>query len=244
MFDSLIQAIQDSVATAVLPIAGVDYTTRPVHFPPEVPLMETLSMQTLTGLAEYLTKDIDGLNDGGIFVQINSPTKLSVLMPIDSDQEYRRVKPVRCSCEDLLGKQFSYGQYRPLDETIVDLQARFAPTPQLADLLNLLGNVKDENVGQYNSDGVTQSVVIRKGIALAENREVDPRVTLVPYRTFPEISQPPAEFILRLKSGQNGNPPTCALFESSDSTWKLAAMKSIKTFLEENLPDLEITILA
>lgn len=244
MLDSLVQAIKDSVVTTVLNISGVDYTTRTVHLPPDLPLMETLALQTLTGLTEYLVKDVDGLNCHGIFIQIDSPTQVYAYMPIDSDQEYRRVNPIACSCRELLGKQFSYGQYRPLDETIVELQSRFAPTEKLTELLALLGNIKDENVTQHNDDGVTQSVVARKGISLAENREVEPRITLVPYRTFPEIPQPPAEFILRLKSGQGGNPPTCALFESSDSTWKLAAMQSIKVFLTENLPDLDITILA
>jgi hypothetical protein len=244
MLDALIKSVQDSVVAAVLNIGGVEYTTRTVHLPPKPPLVETLAMQTLTGLAEYLLKDIDGLNEGGIFLQIASPTQVSALMPIASDNEHRRTTPVHCSCEDLLGKQFPYGQFRPLEDTIIDLQARFVPTPELADLLALLGAVKDEKVTQHADDGVTQSVVARKGITLAENCDVKPRVCLVPYRTFPEIDQPPAEFILRLKSGQNGNPPTCALFESSDATWKHVAMQSIKQFLLTSLPDLDVSVLA
>ncbi len=109
-------------------------------------------------------------------------------------------------------------------------------------VLKLVGNIKEENVRQTGDDGVTQSVTARSGIARVEDVPVPNPVTLMPYRTFREVSQPTSDFILRLRSGRNGDMPTCALFEADGGAWKLRAIQSIAAYLQENTEG--ITIIA
>jgi hypothetical protein len=113
----------------------------------------------------------------------------------------------------------------------------FEKTDDLVKILEVVGNVKEENVSNYSDDGVTQSVVARKGIARVENVVVPNPVVLVPYRTFMEIQQPASKFVFRMSDG-----PQAAIYEADGGAWELEAMMSIKKYLQENL-EKEIQIL-
>ena len=61
-------------------------------------------------------------------------------------------------------------------------------------------------------------------------------VTLRPYRTFTEVTQPESEFVFRMKD--DSMSVYCALFEADGGAWKREAMKNIKEHLEVELVDL------
>jgi hypothetical protein len=66
------------------------------------------------------------------------------------------------------------------------------------------------------------------------------RVTLAPYRTFREVEQPRSEFLFRLRNKAPDNLPECALFEADGGRWKLDAMLTIKEWLKDRKPILEV----
>ena len=71
-------------------------------------------------------------------------------------------------------------------------------------------------------------------------------VTLVPYRTFLEVEQPPSEFVFRIRD--INSEPAFKIVEAEGGLWKHEAMASVKSYLEkelQNLPEREkITIIA
>ena len=96
--------------------------------------------------------------------------------------------------------------------------------------MKLLGSITEQNSAEVSDDGFSQNVVVRKGIALKDNRTINPIVKLKPYRTFAEIDQPESEFLLRLSDGAN-----VALYEADGGAWKLEARKRIADYLREAL---------
>ena len=112
------------------------------------------------------------------------------------------------------------------------LQSCFVDTEDKAAILAVVGNISESTVQTIGDDGVSQSVVARKGIATKENVIVPNPVVLQPYRTFVEVAQPPSNFIFRMKDG-----PRAAIFEADGGAWKLAAVRNIKKYLEEKLKE-------
>lgn len=105
----------------------------------------------------------------------------------------------------------------------VTAKSALAPTNPISTSLFITA---DEN-------GVSQSVTVRKGVALAGTEQVKPIVKLRPYRTFQELMQPESDFLLRVRDGNE-----IGLFEADGGMWKLDARQSIKYHLEMLLKDL------
>jgi hypothetical protein len=139
-----------------------------------------------------------------------------------------------------LGRTFEFDHFYALEDVIISLQTVFGDTKERADLLQLLGTIKDENVRTATDDGITQSVTVKAGIQIVEGKEAPNRVELVPFRTFREIDQPASPFVLRLRQGREGGLPTAALFEADGGQWSLTAIASIKAFLEEAIEGVPI----
>ena len=107
------------------------------------------------------------------------------------------------------------------------MQSSFVDNEDKALILKVVGNVQEKNVSEAGDDGVTQTVVMKTGVATLENVIVPNPVTLAPFRTFPEIEQVDSEFVFRMQSG-----PRAALFEADGGAWKNEAMRRIKEWLE------------
>ena len=116
---------------------------------------------------------------------------------------------------------------------MITLKSKFVETPELLDLVKLLGSITEENSATASDDGFTQNVVVRKGIAMKENKTVKPIVKLKPYRTFNEVNQPESEFLLRLSEGGY-----VSLYEADGGAWKLQARKNVADYLKNALSDL------
>jgi len=122
----------------------------------------------------------------------------------------------------------------------VALQTLFVETPERAQVLAIVGNLKEEQVRQSDDDGITQTVTGRAGIVLGKDVKIPNPVSLRPYRTFREVEQPESKFVLRLTQGKEGELP-CALFEADGGAWKLEAMLKIRTYLAGALSAAEKT---
>lgn len=238
MFSSLVQSIQDSVQTSELLVSDAGYTTRPLYLPPAEPVITPLKIHTLSGLVDYLKADKDGIYDRASIHVVN-PTRVDVICPPQGRHKARETYVI-CDCSDILGNGFTFGQFKPTEQFIIDLQAQFLPSEMRDRVLQVVGNIKEEAVKQTNDNGVTQTVVARAGIARVENVEVPNPVVLCPYRTFREVEQPESAFVLRLQPGRSGETPQCALFEADGKQWKLDAVLSIAQWLSGLLADMPI----
>lgn len=238
-----VKAIQDSVATITLAVPYDEFTTRPVFLPPKEPLPVPLAINTLSGVVEYIKNGVDrGSIEDGWMIHVVDPETVTVVSGLFGRAEQRREYLRATASAVLKDAEFEYGEFYDAEEFNIKLQSVFVVNDDRERVLKLVGNIKEENVRQTGDDGVTQTVTARSGIARVEDVQVPNPVTLMPYRTFREVSQPSSDFILRLRSGHGGDMPSCALFEADGGSWKLRAIQSIAAYLKENTEG--ITIIA
>lgn len=140
-------------------------------------------------------------------------------------------------------------EFKPNEErnfVTTGVQANFEVNQDLQTILKVSGNVEAKTTANYGDDGISQKTTIKQGIASKTDVIVPNPVTLVPYRTFMEIKQPPSEFVFRIKDINGG--PVFKIVEAEGGLWKHEAMISVKSYLEkelQNLPEREkITIIA
>lgn len=198
------------------------YATQPLHLVKE-PVVAPIDVRSLSGLIEYIKSEFDGTEK--LMVHVVSPTKVVAFTQQNGDAARKTFITATA-----MVPEFAYGRFHQVEEFIISLQAGFVPYGNHADILKLVGNIKEENVQQFGDDGVSQAVTAKMGIAAVETVKVPNPVVLKPFRTFVEIDQPESEFVFRLKNG-----PTAALFEADGGAWKIAAMQSIREHLAKEL---------
>jgi hypothetical protein len=184
-----------------------------------------INVHSLSGLVEYLQSKFDG--QGKLMVHVVSPTEVVAFSSFNRD--YNRNQLI---IAEALLPQFTFDRFYDSESFNIKLQSCFVPNEDRAIMLQVVGNIKEENVSTIGDDGVSQAVVAKTGVATVATVKVPNPVKLRPYRTFVEIEQPESEFIFRMRSG-----PDCALFEADGGAWKLEAMKRIKTYLEQKLSE-------
>lgn len=232
--DAAVKAIQDSVQTETIAVPAGEFTTRPVFAPPVEAQASALDVHTLTGLVDYLAANIDQIAPTGAAIHVVSPELVNLITLLDGRPKRRDV--LLSSKAQNLG--FRFGNFYGCEDFVIAVQSLFVDGGDRANVLKLVGNIKEETVGQFNDDGVTQTVVARAGIARVEDVPVPNPVLLSPYRTFPDVEQPTSPFVLRMKRG-SGDMPTCALFEADGGKWKLAAIESIAKYLRVKIAELK-----
>jgi hypothetical protein len=207
-------------------------------------LPAALMLGTLAGLASYVTENRDSLDRKTLVAIVQGHDSVSLRGPIVGHFK-ERAEYVKVQLGHLAGNEgFRFGSFMDSEEFVIALQARFVYTPALAEVLKLVGNIKDESVRQVSDDGVTQTVTARVGAVLSQEVQVPNPVTLAPYRTFREIEQPESRFVLRMRRGGEGQKPTCALFEADGAAWKLAAVERIAAWLKEKLAGTDVVVIA
>jgi hypothetical protein len=240
-----VRAIQDSIVTATIAVDEGEFTTRPVYLPPKEYIPAPLAINTLSGIVEYVKNGVDKQNEAivdGWMIHVADPETVTVISGIFGRAEQRREYLRATAAAVLSDADFLYGEFYDCETFNIKLQSVFVENDDRDKVLRLVGNIKEESVRQTGDDGVTQTVTARSGIARVEDVPVPNPVNLMPYRTFREVTQPASDFILRMKTGREGQMPTCALFEADGGAWKLRAIQLISTYLKESVG--EITIIA
>jgi hypothetical protein len=217
---------------------GREYSDKKL-FPVLKPEPDTLHIATLTGVLDYLEADVDTLERSSLLLQVSSPTTVKLLSRLIEPWDQRKTY-VKASHDQ---PQFPFGRYLDVEVFVVELQAKFVPDEMTARLLQVIGNITDGVVNTFADDGVTQQVTTKSGVGRVESAPIPNPITLHPYRTFSEIDQPPAKFILRLQSGQGQERPKVALFEADGGAWQLEAIKRVQKWLRDNVPT-EVAVIA
>lgn len=197
------------------------------------PAAKTLAVSTLGAVRDYLQANRDALPLDRVVVHVASPGSVHVLGPLDSRTRVREtfISAVAADLTDgFLGKFMS------LEDFLIGLQMRFVEADDRKRLLTLLSNVKHETVKTALDDGMTQVVQARAGVALVSDIAVPNPVLLTAYRTFRDVVQPSAAFVLRLNSGHSGGLPQVGLFEADGGAWRLWAIARVREWLAEALP--------
>ena len=182
-------------------------------------------IESLVGL---IKTEIDRLN-APLFVEVDDYKTVSVYSTYDERFERQDVYLAKSDMPE-----FRFG-WKPYNEAMIVFRSQFKQNGDVPYILDLLSKITDENSVSSEDNGLSQTVQVKKGVALKGTEMVRPIVKLTPYRTFMEIEQPESEFLLRLdEGGQIG------LFEADGGMWKLEAKRRIAEQLKILLEDLVI----
>lgn len=192
------------------------------------PKVRTLPFHTLSGLVNALLAEHENFA-APLLVSVTDEDTVTVHSAISSIDRMREV-PYTVNAELI---DIPFNRQLDYESMMITLKSKFVETPELLELVKLLGTITEENSAQLSDDGFTQTVVVRKGIALKDNKAVNPIVKLKPYRTFNEVEQPESQFLLRLSEGGN-----VALYEADGGAWKLQARRNVANYLKSALADL------
>ncbi|MGN0616487.1 hypothetical protein [Ruminococcus flavefaciens] len=192
------------------------------------PKVRTLPFHTLSGLVYALLAEHENFV-APLLVSVTDEDTVTVHSAISSIDRMREV-PYTVNAELI---DIPFNRRLDYETMMITLKSKFVETPELLELVKLLGTITEENSAQLSDDGFTQTVVVRKGIALKDNKAVNPIVKLKPYRTFNEVEQPESQFLLRLSEGGN-----VALYEADGGAWKLQARRNVADYLKSALADL------
>lgn len=192
------------------------------------PKVRTLPFHTLSGLVYALLAEHENFV-APLLVSVTDEDTVTVHSAISSIDRMREV-PYTVNAELI---DIPFNRHLDYEAMMITLKSKFVETPELLELVKLLGTITEENSAQLSDDGFTQTVVVRKGIALKDNKAVNPIVKLKPYRTFNEVEQPESQFLLRLSEGGN-----VALYEADGGAWKLQARRNVADYLKSALTDL------
>lgn len=203
------------------------YTDKQLHVIQE-PRVPTLTFHTLDGLVNALRAEYKNFC-GPILIDVNDEENITVFSAI-SDIDRQREMPYKVRAEVV---DIPFDRKLDYETMMITLKSKFVDTPELRDLVQLLGTITEENNAMLSDDGFTQTVVVRKGIALKDNKAVNPIVKLKPYRTFCEVEQPESEFLIRLSEGGY-----VALYEADGGAWKLQARRNVADYLKTALAEL------
>lgn len=187
-----------------------------------------LETRTLTGLVQAIKAKIDAVDQSEWLIHVKDHTKVELVGRVTDDYGNR---PMLVSAALMDGEVFPFGRFLDREEFVIGLLSRFAPDTSLDELIKQASTLTAERVEIAEDDGISQRATVKQGVTLKDKTTVKRRVLLKPYRTFREVAQPASEFVFRLRS-QDGQVPTCALFEADGGAWKIEAATTIKTWLE------------
>lgn len=206
-------------------------------FPHAIVSDTPININTLSGLVNYIQSNIERI-DESLIVHIADETRIHLMGTLEIDGRRELL-----ATANAIVPRFSFNSFMDTEEFNIALQSKFVPNNDRQILLQVVGNVSEENVKNTGDDGVSQAVTINQGVASKADVKVPNPVVLAPYRTFLEVEQPESQFIFRMKDGPRG-----AIFEADGGAWRNQAIVNIREYLKEQLSEeifeKRITILA
>lgn len=228
----VIDRVLELAPAQIIDVNGFTYIdkdkTVTMHKPP-VP--SALAINTLTGFVDLLEAGFERFGPQQVLVHILDQETIELISSA-SDMHGRRQVYIKAGALKP-ERNFKFNQFIPQEEFNIALQSLFVPSPSITELLAISGNLTASNTAKQEDDGITQRVVVKAGIIKLDEVTPKPRVTLAPYRTFPEVSQPTSDYIFRVRQSEQGN--TCALFDADGGFWKNRAVASIKDWISNQL---------
>lgn len=213
-----------------LQIDGREYTDKKIYAV-KPPTPAVVQVSTLMSVVDYFRENPDQLRLETLVVHVKSPTQVDVFSRI-KDQWQNRASYISAA---LNIQPYPTDKYLPVELFIIYLQTYFVPSETIDKMIQLVSVIQHDKGIEVSDDGKTQKVVAKTGIVKMNEVELPNPVTLQPYRTFMELEQPEAKFLLRTRMGNNG--PECALYDADGGHWQLKAVGFAKKWLNDKLPD-------
>lgn len=209
--------------------------------PPIAPQVPTFKVQTLTGLVGLIKNGLQGMSndDEDYFVHIVDQVNVQ-LVARSSDRWGRRL--ILADCRAFAYDAFPFEDQQEQTDFLIEFQSKFVQDDSAESdynyVLRIASNLTASGVTMSDDSGIQQEVVVRTSISGRSEVALRPLVTLAPWRTFTEVTQPASKFLFRMwPQGSQEKPslPLLSLHEADGASWKKEAMDSIKTFMEQSV---------
>lgn len=209
--------------------------------PYELPAPEPFKTFTLSGLVKWLKEDVDRLRErfDRLYVRVVDEKSVIVYSPAFGRHMQRDSLAV-CGVA-IPGIRF--GEYMSQEDFSIHLQTRFEQVEDFDTVAQLSGNIRMEQEAKVGDDGISQVATMKDGISGLTDTIVKNPFILRPFRTFEEVEQPTSPFVLRIRKGRMEGAEV-ALFEADGGVWKNTAVKAIGAWLENELADLNVVVIA
>jgi len=201
---------------------GADEASRiePFRFVPEI-----VRVSTLSGFVDAV--NFVKANTDKEFISIKDPNRVS-LISLHNEKDARLDEII--SCVNFSQTPFSSNHYMDQETFITSVLVHFETTVELEKLLELVSNISRASEIKSVDNGAAQQLSVQDGIRLVQEKIENP-ITLKPRRTFYEVEQPKANYVIRFR--KESDTVSMALFLVDDGKWQVEAINSIKLFLEE-----------
>lgn len=227
MLKEAIQFILDLKRPEVVEVDGQNFSTVPLNRIKAQSDVDAISVNTLTGLIDYIKSNFDFVTKTNLLIHVKSPTEVLLYDALDSTNDRRTYIKANALLPDI-----TLDRFMEREKFQIQLQANFVDNEDKEKVLQIVSNIVEENGAEIKDNGLSQQVTVKTGVATVGLETIPNRVTLKPFRTFVEISQPESGFILRLREGAQ-----VGLFEADGGAWELNAIYNIKAYLNEQLED-------
>ena len=221
----------------IVQVDGKTYSARDLNPVLYEPKAKAVCVATLTGFVDFVERNIDELDLINSYIAvIDSPQSVALCSTLLDQQREREI--LLTASLDSNMKTFPFGTFMPQEEFIIKLHSLFEKKEgdDFDYVALMVSKTVQADTADTNDDGITQHVTVKRGIsgALKEKGEIKPIVRLSPYRTFREIVQPESQFLLRIRTDDNG-AVQAALFEADGGVWRNEARLRIAAYLKEHI---------
>lgn len=196
---------------------------------------ESIELTTLTSLVDYFNHNLNKINDITTIVMVKNAQTVHVIT--ENDDRKKKSTLLKVSA---LVPEFHYGQFYDVENFNIAMQSKFMDSEHRELVIDFASKIVLENSKDIEDNGISQVTTIKEGPASRTKALTPNPVTLQPYRTFQEVTQPASNFIFRLnKQG------ALALFEADGGAWRIDAMQNTANYLRDKLMQFEnVTVLA
>lgn len=223
---------RENEKTEVIEICGHTYANKSLKRYDNADKAAALEASSLTALIDYIgachgefPKDTD------MIIHIVNPKQVRLISALDAERTRECLFEVNAEVNE-----FRFGHWYDQEAFMIELQANFQPSEDLALVQKMAGNVERKNDQSYSDDGISQVATMTVGAAAKADVIVPNPVHLVPYRTFQEVEQPASAFVFRV--GDKGEP-TFMLQEAQNGLWRNEAVANIKAYLAQEVSHMQ-----
>lgn len=194
----------------------------------------TMECRSLSSIVDAFNANIHKGFD--VTVQVVGPTEVVLVSPCVGEERQRFVW-ARATADVPI---FPFDKFLDVLPFIVLGQTTIIESDARTRVLQYVAKMTNGVAETIEDDGVKQIVTTRKGAAETPASTFQNPVSLQPYRTFSEITQPESNFVLRVET--QGNDPENlqgrpGLFLADGGAWRIKAMADIAAFLRQQLGD-------
>jgi len=200
----------------------------------------TLDVTTLTGFLDAIKAGVGKGEEGKLasrVVHVENHLTVSLKSAL-TDRYGVRETYLTAKYEPKMVFQFDQFYADP-QQFIIKLQSSFLITDALLKLLRIASGLRSGKSVHVNDDGFSQSVVLKTGEVTTAEVAVEPRMKLVPRRSFDEPAAVESEFLVRFRQTAE-ETPAIALYDLEGTKWQGDVMRAIKKYLADNLPEVPV----